>query len=381
MVRPHQNIRQILMTADTMGGVWTYALDLCAVLGKYGIRVCLATMGSPLSSGQQKEAAQRVNLTVRQSTYRLEWMDEPWSEVEQAGKWLLALEKEIKPDLIHLNGFSHGALNWSAPVVVVAHSCVLSWWQAVKKEQAPENWNEYKWRVQDGLFKADAVVAISHTYANELKSIYGMIPNLSVIYNGRDPEVFYALDKKYQAFAMGRVWDEAKNLRLLNQISNTTDLPISVAGDNYHPESRDRVLITGIELLGHLSQSEIKRRLAESYIYIHPARYEPFGLSVLEAALSRCLLVLADIPSLKELWKDTALYFDPNKPGDLDQVLEYIRQNPQDCRKLVDRSYERAKLFSLNIMGQHYYNFYESLVSSRSEFKEEAFRHNQSLKY
>ncbi len=31
-----------------------------------------------------------------------------------------------------------------------------------------------------------------------------------------------------------------------------------------------------------------------------PARYEPFGLSVLEAALSGCALVLGDIPSLRE---------------------------------------------------------------------------------
>jgi glycogen synthase len=343
MIQQHQSIRKILMTADSTGGVWTYALDLCSVLNSFGIKVSLAIMGYPISCSQQKEADQIPNLTIHQSTYKLEWMDDAWSDVDQAGKWLLHLEAEIKPDLIHLNGYTHASLNWNSPVLVVAHSCVLSWWKAVKKDEAPATWDMYKEKVRSGLSSADAVVAISHSFAADLQSLYGKIPNLSVIYNGRNPQSFYVLNKKNQAFAMGRVWDEAKNLGFLGHLSD-------------------------ISILG---QSEIKKNLAESFLYIHPAKYEPFGLSVLEAALSGCLLVLADIPALKELWQNTALYFDPEKPEELDQVLKYIRQHPQVCQGLIHRSYERAKLYSLDTMGQHYYYLYESLVFSRLEEKEE----------
>jgi glycosyltransferase involved in cell wall biosynthesis len=366
----HNYIRQILMTADAAGGVWTYTLDLCASLNEFGIRICLAIMGAPLSSSQQTEAEQIPNLTVRQSTYKLEWMDDPWEDVEQAGRWLLALEKEIRPDLIHLNGYSHASLNWTAPVVIVAHSCVLSWWHAVKQENAPESWNVYQERVKQGLQRADAVVAVSHTYSNELQSVYGKISNLSVIYHGRNSQAFYVLEKKNQAFAMGRIWDEAKNLEILGKLSGKINLKILLAGDNTHPETKKKVDIHQVESLGLLSQSAIKKHLAESFIYIHPALYEPFGLSVLEAALSGCLLVLANIPTFQELWQNTALYFDPRNPDELEQVLKYIRQHPQVCRGLINRSSERARLYSVDTMGQHYYYLYESLVFSKSVHKE-----------
>ena len=42
--------------------------------------------------------------------------------------------------------------------------------------------------------------------------------------------------------------------------------------------------------------------MARASIYALPARYEPFGLSILEAALSGAALVLGDIPSLREVW-------------------------------------------------------------------------------
>ncbi|HYO60185.1 MAG TPA: glycosyltransferase family 1 protein, partial [Archangium sp.] len=40
------------MTADTVGGVWTYALELCRALAGDGVQVELATLGAPLSPAQ-----------------------------------------------------------------------------------------------------------------------------------------------------------------------------------------------------------------------------------------------------------------------------------------------------------------------------------------
>lgn len=361
MNHQEQSVKKILMTADTIGGVWTYALDLCRALEPFDIEVCLATMGAPLSDSQQSEADEIANLEVRQSNFKLEWMDDPWDDVAQAGEWLLELEKETEPDIIHLNGYSHAALHWNSPVLVVAHSCVLSWWEAVKKEPAPLKLNEYKQRVGQGLRAADAVVSVSHTYAAELERLYGFHNNLSVIYNGRDADSFYTFDKKNQAFAMGRVWDEAKNLAFLGKISNNAKYPILIAGDNYHPNTRVPIDIPNVQLLGVLSQAEVKMHLAESYIYILPAKYEPFGLSVLEAALSGCLLLLSDIPTFKELWQNTALYFSPDKPEELDHLLNGVIQHPEIGKRLIERSTVRARIFSLETMTENYLNLYQSL--------------------
>jgi glycogen(starch) synthase len=359
-----RSIKKILMTADTLGGVWSYALDLCEGLNRRGIQVCLATMGAPLSANQQLEAARIPNLDIRESSYKLEWMDQPWEDVDRAGHWLLELEKEIQPDVIHLNGYALASLNWSSAVIIVAHSCVLSWWKALRDMPLAEEWLEYKRRVQLGFKEADAVVSISHAYADELTSLYGEVENLSVIYNGRSSVGFQASVKKQQIFAMGRIWDEAKNLASLGRLENPHHIPILIAGNNRHPDHAEPLDIPNVQLLGTLSQAEVKRYLAESYIYVLPAKYEPFGLSVLEAALSGCLLLLSDIPVFKELWTDTALYFNPDEPKELDELISKVIQHPEEYAALVHRAQARARFFSVDSMVDNYLELYQSLVQT-----------------
>src|SRR4051812_2245126 len=105
-------LRKILMTADTIGGVWTYALELSRALRPHGIEVALATMGKGLSPQQHAAARAVGNISVFESGFRLEWMDDPWEDTVQAGSWLLKLRDRLQPDLVHLNGYARGALSW-----------------------------------------------------------------------------------------------------------------------------------------------------------------------------------------------------------------------------------------------------------------------------
>src|SRR5690606_37302952 len=121
---------RVLMTADTVGGVWTYAVELAHELEARGIRVAIATMGAPLSRHQRTEIATSRRITLFESEYRLEWMQDCIADVEAAGEWLLQLERDFEPDIVHLNQYAFGALPFAAPTLMVAHSCVLSWFQA-----------------------------------------------------------------------------------------------------------------------------------------------------------------------------------------------------------------------------------------------------------
>ena len=142
---------RVLMTADTVGGVWTYALELCEGLGRRSVAVTLATMG-PAPSDEQRAAAARIsNLELVESRSKLEWMEDPWADLKAAGDWLLHLEAAVEPDLVHLNGYALAALPWTRPVLVAGHSCVLSWWQAVHGEAAPAEWSRYREAVARGL--------------------------------------------------------------------------------------------------------------------------------------------------------------------------------------------------------------------------------------
>ena len=113
---------KILMTTDTVGGVWHYSIDLVRALLEEEIEVLLLAMGPMPSSGQQEEVKkhQKSGLSFFYKPYKLEWMENPWEDVEEAGRWLLKLKDEVQPDLVHLNGLGHGDLDWGVPVVTVS---------------------------------------------------------------------------------------------------------------------------------------------------------------------------------------------------------------------------------------------------------------------
>lgn len=167
-------IKRILMTTDTVGGVWTYSLELARSLVQKRVEVVLATMGRRLSEDQAHEAERVPGLHLFESEYKLEWMQDPWHDVERAGHWLLSIEQRTKPDLVHLNGFAHGTVPFQSPKIAAAHSCVLSWWNAVKGEDAPAEWNRYRAEVRSGLEAVDCVVAPSNFMLGEVRRLYGI---------------------------------------------------------------------------------------------------------------------------------------------------------------------------------------------------------------
>src|ERR1700712_5860877 len=103
----NNSVRRVLVTADTVGGVWTFALELCEALTKQGVSVVLATLGGEPTDAQRTEAARIRSLQLLTSNFKLEWMEDPWSDVEASGKWLLDVEREYAPDVVHLNSFGH----------------------------------------------------------------------------------------------------------------------------------------------------------------------------------------------------------------------------------------------------------------------------------
>ncbi|QWV91902.1 glycosyltransferase family 4 protein [Geomonas oryzisoli] len=350
----------ILMTADPIGGVWNYVLELSRGLAPHGVRIALATMGRPVSPGQRREVADEANVTLFESGYRLEWMDDPWGDVEKSGDWLLSLEAELKPDLVHLNGYAHAVLPWRSPCLVVAHSCVLSWWEAVRGEQAPQRLDHYRDRVALGLAAADLVAAPSSAMLDCIRRLYLPLPDAQVVYNARGRTRFRPGRKEDFILSVGRVWDEAKNIGAL--VRNAYDLPwpVYVAGEINQPGG-GAANVDGVNRLGFLAPESLAPWYAAAAIYVLPARYEPFGLTVLEAALSGCALVLGDIPSLRELWDGAALFVDPESAVDLQKQLRALCADRNRQASLREKALERSRSFSAARMTAGYLSLYSRL--------------------
>lgn len=357
---------RILMSADTVGGVWSYALELARELIEAGDQVLIAAMGGRLSADQRDAVAAVAGLRVEDSDYALEWMEDPWWELERAGRWLRALEREFRPDIVHLNHYCHGGLSWRAPVVMVAHSCVYSWHHWVKRAAPGSEWREYRRRVREGLRSADCVVAPTRAMLTDAARFYGPFRNQRVIYNGRRPREFAPAPKQWRVLSAGRLWDEAKNVAALAQVAPRLPWPVAVAGEVAHPEGGERAL-SGVTCLGRLGAPEMARAYAESAIYALPARYEPFGLSVLEAALAGCALVLGDVPSLRELWDGCARFVPPNDRGALERELKRLIHEPELRSSCARKARDRALTFTAGRMSERYRELYRELLTSQGQ--------------
>jgi glycosyltransferase involved in cell wall biosynthesis len=366
---------KVLISTDTVGGVFTYTAELAAALEAAGDEVVVATMGPRLRQAQRRALPARVH----ESGFRLEWMEDPWDEVEAAGRWLLELEEAERPDIVHLCSYAHGALPFHAPKVLVAHSDVLSWWRAVHNTEAPADWNRYREEMAAGLAGADALVAPTAAMLQELARDHTLNPeSTQVIHNGsatpprprsasselhqflHPAEVEIDAVRAGQPFVLGsgRFWDAAKNLAALDAAADGLSWPVVVAGDLGDGPAPRRAWGTGV-----LDSEALAALRREASIYAAPAVYEPFGLGILEAARDRCALVLGDIPSLRELWEDAAIFVDPRDAAALHEVLACLIDAPQLREDLAERAGERAVDYSIDRSANAYRQLYQRLLT------------------
>jgi glycogen synthase len=365
-------LERILMTTDTVGGVWTYSIELARALAQRGLQVVLASLGGLPSEDQRADAALIRGLRLKSSSFRLPWMENPWRDVEAAGDWLLALADDLRPDLVHLNEPVFGSLPWSVPTVAVAHSCVFSWWEAVLGGLPPPEWSRYRQEMRRGLAGAGAVAAPSRAMLLALQRHYGVMSS-RVIPNGRASGPFQPLPKEGIVLTAGRIWDRSKNVETLNRAARALPWPVYAAGDLSHPDGEPPPALRHLGLLGRLSPEELARWLARAAIYALPARYEPFGLSVLEAGLAGCALVLGDIPSLREAWDGVAVFVPPDDDSTLRSAIAALIEDAQLRNTLAMRARRRALTYTPARMANGYLDVYRDLLLQRSgQFPREA---------
>jgi glycogen synthase len=349
---------KILMTADAVGGVWQYSVDLIRGLGERA-EVLLATFGPRPSAEQKQQLRSLPQVQLRETDYALEWMNNPWHDIDAAGEWLLSLQAAFAADVIHLNGYALAALPWQKPVIVVAHSCVYSWWHAVHHCRPGSQWAEYYRRTANGLSACDTVVAPSRFMADEMKREYS-VPSekVQIIHNFTAAPNPFVVAKERFCLAAGRLWDQAKNLWTLAQIAPHLRWPIYLAGDEKGGLETPVAVSDSLRMLGRLPHAELLGYMARASIFLHPALYEPFGLSVLEAARSGCCLVLADIPSLRELWSESAIFIDPRRPEKWISQLNQLFTDSQGIVHWGDAARKHAARYSGQNSIKAYLNLY-----------------------
>jgi glycosyltransferase involved in cell wall biosynthesis len=331
---------RLLLVTDAVGGVWIYSLELARALRPLGIETVLAVAG-PSPTDEQRQAA--ADITLVDTGLPLEWLDTNADAIARAGEEVGRIASREGADIVQT---SSAALladgTFDCATVTVQHSCVATWWMAVKGTSLPRS---FEWRrdlVARGLSRADAVVAPTSAFGAATQCAYALDAQVIAVHNGRTPREFRSVPQGDFVFAAGRLWDEGKDAKTLDRAAARIGAPFQVAGATHGPNGAD-ISLDHLVTLGELSEASLASVFAARPIFASAALYEPFGLAVVEAAQAGCALVLSDIPTHRELWDGLATFVDPRSDEGFASAISDLLTHRDKRERLGHRARARAR--------------------------------------
>jgi len=369
----------VLVTGDTLSGSWTYTRELVTGLVTRGVRVTLVSFGEIPLPAQTSWMDHLHGLDYRPTAFRLEWMQEAEEDLPESSAFLMALVRELCPDILHFNQFCYGNLPVDVPRVVMAYGDLLTWREAVPHHSPGSSaahetqaLGRYRRTVQQGIAGANALVAPSAWMLDRVSACYTDPRRGEVIYPGRNPIFFNPyISKDEYVLAVGRLVDTSKQVFLLTQ--HPHPLPVCIVGAD-QTVAAPRIPIradvkvateeTSVAIRGAQTEAQLRALYSRASIYAATARYEPLGMPALEAALSRCAIVANDIPSYREMWGHAALYFRTNDAASLAESIRALSEDRAMRRGYAELAYTRAReRFTTKRMIDEFLQLYRSLVS------------------
>lgn len=359
--------QRVMLTADAVGGVWHYTAELAAGFAGLGAQVLVVAMGPGPSTARRAEMGAIDGLELRVTDLPLDWLADSAEHIADAAERLAEIAAEWEAETVQLHSPAYaGVAGWPCPVIAGAHSCVATWWQAVRDGALPD---DLVWRaslVAQGLVEADAVLAPSHSFARQLLDVYDLEREIRVVWNGRNP-FQVERDSHPHGFTAGRLWDEAKNIATLDEAAGQAEALVRAAGPTVGP-NRTAASCRHLKLLGPLGQAGLAREYSRAAVFVSPALYEPFGLAVLEAAQAGCPLLLSDIPTFRELWDGVAYFVEPRDTERLGVALRCMLDSPDVAEPLGKAAQRRARRYSRQAMVDAVWGVHREVLGASAVF-------------
>ncbi len=220
-----------------------------------------------------------------------------------------------------------------------------------------------EWAVKRAITKADHLITVSETTKDDLVEHYAVpTEKISATLLAVDAERFkvsenekwrirdkYHLGDKEFVLSVGRI-EKKKNIVLLVRACMAVDMSCILAGSFGFGEERIKQQIADshglVETLGYVPDKDLPGLVANAFAYVFPSLYEGFGIPALEAMAAGVPLIVSDIPALREIAGDAALYAQPAREKDWQEALHRIKTDATLRDVLIKRGEERVKDFS-----------------------------------
>jgi glycosyltransferase involved in cell wall biosynthesis len=353
---------RILMTIDATGGVWRYAMDLARGLRAHGVETVFLGFGPRPAPHAEAEAMALGPVDWAEAPP--DWMAADAAALKAVPAVVAASAARAAADLVQVNVPSQAAgLPQELPVVAVHHSCVGTWFHAVKGTPLPDTWSWLARLTRAGLNRAEAVVVPSVAHGRAVTAAYGT-QRIRVVPNGVEAEEC-ALEGMPYVAASGRWWDEGKGGGVLDAAAARTLWPVVMAGPLSAPVGGD-FAPRHEAATGPLPHAAAEALVRNAGVFVSPSAYEPFGLAVAEAARAARPLVLSDIPTFRELWGDAALYVPQGDPEALAATVNCLCADPELRRTLGRMAQTRARRFTVAAQARSMAEVYGHVLARRA---------------
>ncbi|MEZ7497291.1 glycosyltransferase family 1 protein [Flavobacterium sp. Arc3] len=172
------------------------------------------------------------------------------------------------------------------------------------------------------------------------------------------PIVSCVVDRKY-ILAVSSI-DPRKNLqRLIDSFLelNLKDYKLVLVGKtSSHFNIKLRSNPESVIFTGFVSDSDLSVLYKKCDFFIYPSLYEGFGIPPLEAMRNDCAVVVSDIPSLREVCSDAALYVDPFDNESIKNGILKIITDSKLKEELKLKGSSRSRFFKWEVSGVKVYD-------------------------
>jgi glycosyltransferase involved in cell wall biosynthesis len=214
-------------------------------------------------------------------------------------------------------------------------------------------WRLLLWAAAHRSFR---LIAVSQATASDLLRFY-RIPKdrVSVILHGVEP-AFYHLDRsrtENYLLCVSTLHPHKNIPRLIRAFAHKKrDFRLILAGMRGFHAAAIEILIAElglhdlVQITGWVSRDELYELYSRARAFVYPSTFEGFGMPVLEALAAGIPVACSDIPPLREVAGDAALFFDPLDENAIVDAIERVMADTSLRERLAKAGPERARPFT-----------------------------------
>ncbi|HMA93205.1 MAG TPA: glycosyltransferase family 1 protein [Polyangiaceae bacterium] len=131
--------------------------------------------------------------------------------------------------------------------------------------------------------------------------------------------------------------------RAMELLGRDLDIDFVVAGPVNRSVFRQGKSEGSLKLIGYVSDGELRALYEHAGAFVHPSRYEGFGIPPIEAMGLGCPVIASNVAAMPEVCGDAAWYFDPDDAPGLVRLIARMFSEPVERNALIRKGYARAE--------------------------------------